>query len=394
MLPDVIQVAHPARALVNPVDFKPQEPSDVGTSSAVLKSSDLAGALHDVSNVLTVVVGWLEVALSQSGDTPPAVVDALDVALSHARFGHRVARRAIGGDTEPESACASLRDVLETSLRAIEPMAMRRQVTIAIDGGKRIDVLLAAPDAATQILVNLLLNALAFSPAGSTVQVSCKISRHSVILTVADEGPGIDPSRAERLLEIPNSTRAGGTGIGLTHSAALARDNGGHLRLLRALPHATFELRWQRVGNAPEGLSDYPADEVSRPYSSRPISVLELAGLNVLLVEDDDAICSLVELAFFARGSVVRSAATLAEAERLCSNQEFDVALVDLSPIACDVPGALAIIRGRRRIPAILITGSAMGMPAGTEGLFASWVRKPFEAGELIEAVRRVSGRA
>ncbi|MGC4065459.1 MAG: response regulator [Polyangiaceae bacterium] len=105
----------------------------------------------------------------------------------------------------------------------------------------------------------------------------------------------------------------------------------------------------------------------------------------MLLVEDDEAICSLVELAFFSRGSVVRSAATLDEAARLWSGQEFDVALVDLSPIASDVPAALSVIRGRRRIPAILITGSALGMPAGTEGLFASWVRKPFEAGELIE---------
>jgi CheY-like chemotaxis protein len=378
--------------LVNPADFQPREPTDGSAAGAGLKSSDLAGALHDVSNVLTVVVGWLELALSQSGETPPAV-DALDVALSHARFGHRVARRAIGGDTEPESACASLPEILETSLRAVEPMAKRRRVKIGIDGSKRGDVLLAAPDAATQILVNLLLNALAFSPAGSTVQVSCRISRHTVILTVADEGPGIEPSRAERLLEIPNSTRAGGTGIGLTHSASLARDNGGHLRLLRNAPHAVFELRWQRVGNGPEGMSDYPADEASRPYSSRPINVLELAGLNVLLVEDDEAICSLVELAFFSRGSVVRSAATLDEAARLWSGQEFDVALVDLSPIASDVPAALSVIRGRRKIPAILITGSAMGMPAGTEGLFASWVRKPFEAGELIEAVRRVSGR-
>ncbi|MGC4065460.1 MAG: ATP-binding protein [Polyangiaceae bacterium] len=262
MLRDVNQVAHPARVLVNPADFQPQEPTDRSATGAGVKSSDLAGALHDVSNVLTVVVGWLEVALSQSGETPPSVVDALDVALSHARFGHRVARRAIGGDTEPESACASLPEILETSLRAVEPMANRRQVQIGIDGSKRGDVLLTAPDAATQILVNLLLNALAFSPPGSTVQISCRISRHTVILTVADEGPGIDASRAERLLEIPNSTRAGGTGIGLTHSAALARDNGGHLRLLRNAPHAVFELRWQRVGNGPDGMSDFPADEV------------------------------------------------------------------------------------------------------------------------------------
>ena len=363
----------------------------------MLDTGELSGALHDVSNALTVVVGWLEVALSKTTaqETPTEVVDAIDVALSHARFGHRVARRAIGGATEPESACSTLDDILSTSLRAVEPLAARRQVTIAIEGASRYDALLMSPDAATQILVNLLLNALAFSPVGSRVSIACKLSRHSVILTVSDEGPGIDVSRATQILEIPSSTRGGGTGIGLTHSAALARDNGGHLRLVRYAPHAVFELRWQRVGSSADGMSDHPPpEEVSRPYSSRPVSTLELAGLNVLLLEDDEAICSLVELAFFARGSMVRSAATLAEAAQLGEVHDFDVALVDLSPIAQDVPAALASIRQNRHMPVILITGSATGMPDGTERQFASWVRKPFEAGELIDAVRRATGRS
>jgi CheY-like chemotaxis protein len=361
-----------------------------------LDAGELAGALHDVSNALTVVVGWLEVALGKAAPSEASseLVDAIDVALSHARFGHRVARRAIGAATEPESECASLSLILATSLRAIEPMAARRNVSILTEQLQRPDVLLASPDIATQILVNLLLNALAFSPPQSRVVVSCKVSRHSVILTVADEGPGIDASRASQILEAPSSTRAGGTGIGLTHSASLARDYGGHLRLVRYAPHAVFELRWQRVSSAPEGASEFPpVDEASRPYSSRPINSMELAGLNVLLLEDDDAICSLVELSFFSRGSMVRSAATLAEANRLCDGQQFDVALVDLSPIVSNVPSAIADLRERSPMPIILITGSATGVPDGAERLFSSWVRKPFEAGELIDAVRRAVGR-
>jgi CheY-like chemotaxis protein len=386
--------------LNNPADKKSELSRDYGD----LKShhsgapAELAGALHDVSNALTVVAGWLEVALGKAtaSEMPPDVLDAIDVALSHARFGHRVARRAIGGATEPEADCSTLSDILATSLRAIEPMAAQRQVTVVTEGAQRSDVLLASPDAATQILVNLLLNALSFSPRNGHIAVSCKVSRHSVILTVADEGPGIEASRASEILEAPNSTRQGGTGIGLTHSASLARDNGGHLRLVRHAPHAVFELRWQRVAYTPEPTNSEfpPVEELSRPYSSRPVNSLELGGLNVLLLEDDDAICSLVELAFFARGSMVRSASTFLDAKRFCDVQEFDVALVDLSPIVNDVSGALQALRSRRDFPVVLITGSATGMPPGAERLFSSWVRKPFEAGELIEAVRRATGRS
>lgn len=353
---------------------------------------DLAGALHDVSNALTVVVGWLEVALSRAA--PQEITEAIDVALSHARFGHRVARRAIGGSKEAEPDCASLQDVITTSLRAVEPFATRRGILVDVHGTHSAEVLLDAPDAATQILVNLLLNSLAFTPETGRVTVTTRTTRHSVVISVSDEGPGIEASRAATILETPNSTRHGGTGIGLTHSAALARDCGGHLRLVRHAPNAIFELRWQRANVALDGMSELPPpDESSRPYSSRPVNALELAGLNVLLLEDDDAICSLVELAFFSRGSIVRSAATLEQAGALSQNQQFDVALVDLSPIAGDVLGGLARLRRQRAMPVVLITGSAVGLPPNTEEQFAAWVRKPFEASELINAVRRVTGR-
>jgi hypothetical protein len=71
-----------------------------------------------VSNALTVVVGWLEVALGKSA--PHEVIEAIDVALSHARFGHRVARRAIGGTSELESTCSELSAVIENSLNAVK----------------------------------------------------------------------------------------------------------------------------------------------------------------------------------------------------------------------------------------------------------------------------------
>ncbi|MGE5787413.1 MAG: hybrid sensor histidine kinase/response regulator [Myxococcales bacterium] len=355
----------------------------------------MAGALHDVSNALTVVVGWLEVALGKSA--PHEVIEAIDVALSHARFGHRVARRAIGGTSELESTCSELSAVIENSLNAVKPFAERRAIRVEVQGGVSHGhaVLVENPDAATQILVNLLLNSLAFTPERGRVLITTRVSRHSVVITVADEGPGISADRAATILEAPNSTRQGGTGIGLTHSAALARDCGGHLRLVRHAPNAVFELRWQRADSGMDGFSELPpgGDESSRPYSSRPINALELAGLNVLLLEDDEAICSLVELAFFSRGSIVRSASTLAQAGALSASQQFDVALVDLSPIASDVSAGLAQLRAKHDLPVVLITGSAVGLPPNTERQFAAWVRKPFEAGELIDAVRRVTGR-
>src|SRR5690606_27255644 len=59
---------------------------------------DLAGTLHEVSNALTVVLGW--VAEARDKLPPGEVRDALEIAYSHAHRGHAAARRAIDGRVE------------------------------------------------------------------------------------------------------------------------------------------------------------------------------------------------------------------------------------------------------------------------------------------------------
>src|SRR6187455_1608999 len=68
------------------------------------QEADLAGALHEVSNALTVVLGWLDVAHSRL--PPGAARDAIDVALTHARLGHGISRGAIGAEAPESSAQA------------------------------------------------------------------------------------------------------------------------------------------------------------------------------------------------------------------------------------------------------------------------------------------------
>jgi hypothetical protein len=64
------------------------------------------------------------------------------------------------------------------------------------------------------------------------------------------------------------------------------------------------------------------------------------------------------------------------------------VALVDLSPIAEDVRGAIAALRrGSPHLALVFITGSAVGLPEGLDLEGAIWVRKPFEIAEVIAAL-------
>ena len=290
------------------------------------QEADLAGALHEVSNALTVVLGWLDVAYSRLEPGPAR--DAIDVARTHARLGHGISRSAIGAEAPDSSAQASGRSVAESALMGVRPQAERRGVDLdlqLLDSGS---ALLGGVGSLLQILTNLLLNAIDFSPESSTVSIGVREEGGSVIFSVSDQGPGIDPERVATLLTAPASTRRGGAGVGLRHSAALSRAKGGSLSVVRTSPGACFDLRWPiaelRTGTTPK--------RVKRPT---------VMGARVLVVEDDAAVRSLVELALEARGAEPKVVASRGEFDAvLAQGGELDAALVDLSPLAADAAGA------------------------------------------------------
>lgn len=202
--------------------MKPIESQDVSgsippsaNSELRVGSQELAGALHEVSNALTVVLGWLEVA--QQHVEGARAREALGVALRQARLGYRVARRAIGALTPSENGSDSLQDIVSGAVLAVRPLAEQRHIQIVSTGFPPPGVYLPSPDAAAQVLINLLLNAIAFSPDGKAVTVGCSIAHDRALMEVRDEGPGIDAGRAATIWDAPVSTRHGGAGIGLTY---------------------------------------------------------------------------------------------------------------------------------------------------------------------------------
>jgi two-component system cell cycle sensor histidine kinase/response regulator CckA len=115
-------------------------------------------------------------------------------------------------------------------------------------------------------------------------------------------------------------------------------------------------------------------------------------GARVLVVEDDAAVRSLVELALEARGAEATVVASREEFDAvLTRGGELDAALVDLSPLAADAPGAFASLRNRHPgIPVILISGVASGVPDDLANEVSAWVRKPFEMGEVLAVLASI----
>jgi len=110
---------------------------------------------------------------------------------------------------------------------------------------------LASRGTVGQVLDVLLDNALQHG--AGPVNVSVTHDARYASITVDDQGAGIPEDSAERIFE-RGATRTGGTGIGLQLARALARSDGGSLRLTRTSP-PRFELRLRRGGLEPSGLA-------------------------------------------------------------------------------------------------------------------------------------------
>ena len=362
-------------------DAPSHESSKIDAESSLRRHSDrdLAGALHEVSNALTVVLGWIDRARIEL-DADPSVEHALSIAAARGRHARQIVRRAIGADVPDDAPCAA-EPILRDAITGCEPEATRAGVRLHMSIDPQLhDALLMDGSIILQILTNLLLNAIAVSPAQGTVflDVTAGLSGQ-LVFGVTDEGPGVPVERRANLLDAGVTTRAGGAGIGLRYAAGLAREYGGSLLLVRAEPGARFELHW------PRRISMLPTAPRS---NSKP--GISMAGRRILVVEDDDAVFDLLDATLGNRGAELTRARTRAELQTVLGANRFDAVLCDLSPIRDDVVSAIGSIReANRNSRIVIISGSAdpfQGLPAEWN---VSYVRKPFEIHEIVTEITK-----
>ncbi len=144
-----------------------------------------------------------------------------------------LSRLAIEGVGDAQAADAGHSWVLDLS---DEP------VVVAGDGGRL-----------SQVIGNLLANARAHTPEGTTVTVSAAAEDGFAVLRVHDDGPGIDPGIRDELFERfsradrSRARKTGGTGLGLSIAQAIAIAHGGELSVRSEPGDTTFELRLPTV---------------------------------------------------------------------------------------------------------------------------------------------------
>ena len=140
-----------------------------------------------------------------------------------------------------------LAELVRRSVASVEVSEPQRPVVVDAPGPMVVD---ADGQRMRQVVDNLLVNALIHTPVGTAVRISVSGGGRWAVLTVQDEGPGIDPALASRIFEPffrtdPSRSRASGdAGLGLAIVAAIVEAHGGTVRVESAPGRgATFEVR-------------------------------------------------------------------------------------------------------------------------------------------------------
>jgi heavy metal sensor kinase len=218
-----------------------------------------ADASHELRTPLTAIQSVGEVALRIPGD----VNHYRDTIGSMLEETNRLAKlvdslltmaRADAGRIQLHRADVNLFDLADESVRLLEVLAEEKQQTIQMDGSRSITVT-ADRTLLRQAIVNLVHNAVKYSPDRSTVQINVRETESSTIVEVQDNGPGIpleDRGRIfERFYRVDKSrTRvAGGAGLGLSIAQwAIAMHAGAIEVQCEPGPGSTFRISLPKNG--------------------------------------------------------------------------------------------------------------------------------------------------
>ena len=215
---------------------------------------------HDLRSPLASITGILSSLREDEGTLPDqSRRELLDTALEEAERLNRFVgnlldmTRLEAGAVRPHGEPCDVQDLIGCALNASDRRLEGRRVDVSLPEGLPLvplDMVLM-----TQVLVNLLDNAVKYSPPGSPITITAGVTARELTIEVADRGPGVPEEELRRIFgkfyRIPVPEGARGTGLGLSickgiveaHGGTIAAVNraGGGLRVLVSLPLASRE---------------------------------------------------------------------------------------------------------------------------------------------------------
>ncbi len=316
----------------------------------------LAGGIaHDFNNLLLTILGnieLLELEIGKESHFSPRIAELEQEVLRARSLTRQLLTFSRGG--APIRKIANITNIVrETTEFVCRGSNVRCRFTSDSD----IMAVSADTNQISQVITNLVLNAIQAMPDGGRVDVSVKNNVLSerdrpplpagkyVAIAVTDHGKGIPPDVAARIFEPFFTTKTTGGGLGLATSFSIIMKHGGHIFMeSEAMAGATFTIFLPATMEPESGSAE--EDQVN----DAGIRDDPVKG-RILVMDDEEGIRSLLSEMFVMKGYEVVTAKDGMEAITRCQEERdqgrrFDVAIIDLT-----VPGGMG---GREAITRLL----------------------------------------
>lgn len=207
-----------------------------------LKGRLVSMASHEFNNALS-VLGGTEYLLRQTETPPPKgkraeyydIIEANLRALSLATSNLLDLGRLESGKLSVQPRRADLARVLGDAARALRPLSERKRLDLAVEVAPDAPPALGDPEALLLVAVNLLGNAIKYTPEGGTVRAGTEAAGEGVRVYVRDSGIGIKPEDRERVVQGHRTEEgrkaASGFGVGLTLVSTVLEAHGATLTI-------------------------------------------------------------------------------------------------------------------------------------------------------------------
>lgn len=384
------------------------------------KTMFLANMSHEVRTPMNTILGMVDLTLDtelslEQRDNLLIVKNAADILLSLLNDILDLSR-VEAGKIQLEDIEINIERIVRSVCKTMDILARNKGLNLqwVIDESVP-DMVKGDPVRIRQVLVNLINNAIKFTPSGK-IQIEVKARPNKaqdtceLLFCVIDEGIGIDRDKQERIFDVftqedASTTRQfGGTGLGLAICKKLLELMGGRIWVdSEKGKGSTFSfiipcvvVRSDEIPKAlqEESIESQLMAEISKKKSQSAASVKK-EDLHILLAEDNVVNQKMAQRILEKRGWRVAVAATGQDVLDMMAREKFDLILMDALMPVMDGFEATRKVRemeqsaGQGHIPIVALTARAMSgdrkkcLDAGMDG----YVSKPIDRMQLYETI-------
>jgi len=236
-----------------------------GTDGAVLVLHDItdlrklervrrdfvANVSHEFRTPLTAIQGFAETLLAGAIDDPQNRGRFLEIIVEHSRRLAQLTEDLLmlskmdADRLEFETRRIPVGQFIESCIETAQPRARDKDLTLLVNLAQKVPDIAGDRRRLTEVLQNLLDNAIQYTPGGGQIMVSASSSDSEVVFTVSDTGIGIPLSEQPRIFErfyrvdVARSRQVGGTGLGLAIAKHLVEGHGGRIWVESEIGHGS-----------------------------------------------------------------------------------------------------------------------------------------------------------